>query len=237
VVGALSLVEASSPRDVLRAAGERLAEQLAESGFVWIGGMCCLQRAVGRRTEEIHLQGAGRNRAGKMIEVSMQVLVRDRDLEDWRRANPAAALRNDDWLVGHPLGYVAGRANGYVYGDYSDGVVSLLDPDARMASVAAVVAKIREGVLPWFADTAMPESMAHAPNVTLKLAGTSVLEWFASRNRADLIAPTAHRMLELYPDLTQGYEQGMRLAREGQRPPDGDKAQQLGWLVATHVRP
>ena len=170
---ALSLVEASSPRDVVQAAGEWLAEPLTESGFVWVPGKSSLQRTIGHRTEEIHLQGATRNRAGKMNEVSTQVVVWDRDLRGWRRANPGIALRQNDWLVGHPLGYVAHRRNGYVYGDYRDGVMSLLDPDVRVAAVMAVGAVIHDAVLPWFADTAAPESMALAPEVTLGLAASS----------------------------------------------------------------
>jgi hypothetical protein len=237
VADALSLLEASSPRDVLQAAGEWLADQLAESGFVWARGKSSLQRRIGRRTEEIHLQGATETRTGKMIEVRMQVVVWDRDLRDWRRANPGIALRQNEWLVGHPLGYVAHRRNGYVYGDYSDGVVSFLDPDVRAATIVAVGAVIRDAVLPWFVDTAAPESMALAPEVTLGLAGSSVLEWLASRDRVDLIPPTAQRLLELRPGMRAGYDQGIRLAREGRRPPNTDGAQQLGWSVATLVTP
>jgi hypothetical protein len=64
-----------------------------------------------------------------------------------------------------------------------------------------------------------------------------VLEWFASRDRVDLIPPTVQRLLELRPGMRPGYEQGVRLAREGHRPPNTDAAQQLGWSVATLVTP
>ncbi|MET8307856.1 hypothetical protein [Micromonospora sp. NPDC005173] len=112
------------------------------------------------RVEQIVLQGSTRNRAGKNLLISLQLVVRDHALLRWRQAHPAVVLRDIDWLVGHPLGYVAGRANGYVYGSYEDGIMDLLDPDGRPAKLAAVGDMIQNSVLPWLAETAQRAAVA-----------------------------------------------------------------------------
>lgn len=48
--------------------------------------------------------------------------VRDAALRRWRKTDPHLAISpGDDYVCGHFLGYATGRANGYFYGDFSDG--------------------------------------------------------------------------------------------------------------------
>ncbi|MFG2059353.1 hypothetical protein ACGFI9_35615 [Micromonospora sp. NPDC048930] len=225
----LTLQTATRPGDVVQAAGRWLGEDLALCGFRWLASTATLQRSLGERVEQIVLQGSTRNRAGKQLLVSLQVVVRDRALLRWQRAHPEVALSGTDWLVGHPLGYVAGRVNGCVYGCYDDGVFDLLDPAGRPATVAAVSAVIRHSVLPWLEETARPDLMMAAPSITLELGGSSILEWLASQGRTDLINQVVNRVVSSRPGMRDRVERGGQLAQRGQWPSPDDRAEALGW--------
>jgi hypothetical protein len=229
VTTALTLQTATRPCDVVRVAGSWLGEDLASCGFRWLASTTTLQRSLDERVEQIVVQGSTRNRAGKQLLVSLQVVVRDRALLRWRRAHPEVALGGTDWLVGHPLGYVAGRANGYVYGCYEDGVFDLLDPAGRPATVAAVSAVIRHSVLPWLEETARPDLMVAAPSITLELGGSSITEWLASQRRTDLINQVVNRVVTSRPGMRDRVERGGQLARREQWPSADDRAEALGW--------
>lgn len=155
--------------------------------------------------------------------------MRDNGLLRWRQAHPAVVLRETDWLVGHPLGYVAGRANGYVYGSYEDGVVDLLDPVGRPGKLAAVSETVHNSVLPWLEETAQPDLMVAAPSITLRVGGSSIIEWLASRGRTDLLDDVVRRVVDSQSGVRDGVERGRQMAREGQRPSSGDQAEALGW--------
>ncbi|MDH6465639.1 hypothetical protein M2302_005841 [Micromonospora sp. A200] len=180
-----------------------------------------LERSVAGRVEQIVLQGSTRNRAGKQLLISLQLVVRDRGLLRWRQAHPAVVLRDSDWLVGHPLGYVAGRANGYVYGSYEDGIIDLLDPIDRPGTLAAVGETVQRSVLPWLEETAQPDLMVAAPAITLRVGGSSIIEWLASRARADLIDDLVRSVVDWQPGVRDGVERGRQMARDGQRPSPG----------------
>ncbi|MGV9809484.1 hypothetical protein [Micromonospora chersina] len=189
-----------------------------------------MERSVAGRVEQVVFQSSTRNRAGKQLLISLQLVVRERGLLRWRRAHPTVVLRDiDDWLVGHPLGYVAGRANGYVYGSYEDGVIDLLDGVDRPGNLAAVGETVQNSVLPWLEETAQPDLMVAAPTITLRAGGSSIIEWFASCGRADLIDDVVRRVVDSQPGIRDGVERGRQMARDGQRPSSGDQAEALGW--------
>ncbi|MGR6321311.1 hypothetical protein Q2K19_19205 [Micromonospora soli] len=188
-----------------------------------------MERSVAGRVEQVFLQGSTRNRAGKQLLISLQLVVRDHGLLRWRQAHPAVVLRDTDWLVGHPLGYVAGRANGYVYGSYEDGVIDLLEPDNRPHKLSAVSETVQNSVLPWLEETAQPDFMVAAPSITLGVGGSSIIEWLASCGRSDLIGDVVRRVIDSQPGVRDGIERGRQMARDGQRPSSGDQAEALGW--------
>jgi hypothetical protein len=229
VIESTVLQAAEKPADVVQAAGRWLADQLGLADFGWRRSDCVLQRVIGERTEQIALRGATRNRAGRQMLVELLLVVRDGDLKRWRAAHPDVVLRDDDWLVGHPLGYVAGRANGYTYGSYEHGVLDLLDPARRVDVLTSIHAVIRDAIRPWFAETAAPESMLTAPSITLRTGGNSILEWLACHGRADLVEPMVDQILASQPGWREGYQQGWLMARDAQRPSVMEPAAQLGW--------
>jgi len=223
------LLNATKPGEVVRATGLWLAEQLRSEGFAWLHPTSTLCRASGAWTEQISLQSSTRNRTGKQISVGLHVVVRDGELRSWRQAHPDLVLCDSDWLVGQPLGYVSGRANGYFYGSYEDGVVDLLDPAARLRTLSALVALVRSSVLPWFGETADPAQMLRAPAVTLQAGSSSIVEWLASRDRRDLIEPLVDRILSAQPGMRDDYQRGRELAHRGHRPSTTDRGEALGW--------
>ncbi len=229
MIGPTVLETTDKPAEVVQAAGRWLADQTGLVDFAWRRSDCVLQRVIDERTEQIVLRGSTRNRAGRQLLVELLLVVRDQDLKRWRAAHPDVVLRDDDWVVGHPLGHVAGRANGYTYGSYEHGVLDLLDRARRVDVLTSMHTVIRDAIRPWFAETAAPESMLTAPSITLRTGGQSILEWLACHGRADLVEPMVSRILATQPGWRDGYQQGCLMARDGQRPSVVEPAAQLGW--------
>lgn len=182
------------PVAVVRAAGEWLVSQLRGDGFTWAASLLKLERRVGTRREQIHLQGSTWNRTGQLVCFSTVLNVRDRALRQWRRANPGLTMRpsgNDDFLCGSPLGEVAGSWN--------LGEVDITDPESRVAHLEAYLKVLREDALPWFAASVSPETMR---------ADSDALEWLVCHGRS----AEANRLVERW------------LARNGLARADFDRA-------------
>jgi hypothetical protein len=99
-------------------------------------------------TEQIAFRNSRYNRVGGPLKISLHLLVCDGALHAWRAEHLDIALHADDILIAHPLGYVAGRAHGRVYGSWEDGVLDLAEPTQRAARVTATTGMLRNSILP-----------------------------------------------------------------------------------------
>jgi hypothetical protein len=221
---------------VVAAAGDWLGVALASSGFAWIPQGKCLQRQAGTLVHQVHLQPKRCNRQGQTIEIGTMLNVRDPALKAWRRAN-AKCVRQpaDDYVCGHLLGYASGRANGFLYGDAEDGDVDLTDPAQRKHRLEVFASMFRAAVLPWFDEASNPELIVTSRAGDYTNDPSALVEWLASRNRADLIAGYVQRYLSRHPAARSSFDEGAAKARSGMlaaEVPSGNYAVLLG-LSAT----
>ncbi|KAA2258543.1 hypothetical protein F0L68_22035 [Solihabitans fulvus] len=189
------LGQSDQPAAVIGAAGDWLAARLAEDGFRWIMSRQTLERRIGTRKEQIHLQSAKGNLTGHSVRFSAQLTVRDTALKAWRQANPGLTLHRDvdqDLLCRHPLGNLVGSVEeGSVEkGTVEEGTVDLTDHRHRSARLAAFLAQIRQTALPWFASTARVQ-VADLPDLTIGLHAVELAELLVSRGDQDQAQPAA----------------------------------------------
>ncbi|MEV4623351.1 hypothetical protein AB0J74_32160 [Asanoa sp. NPDC049573] len=214
------------------AAGAWLGEALASDGFRWTPSKLRLQRNVDGLKHQVHVQPRPYNRTGECVEVGTILNVRDRALARWRQANPDRVISGGDAVCGHQLGYAAGRSDGRLYGDVSDGDIDLTDPAQREQRLQRFVSMFREAILPWFAEASEPGLIVGSRAGDHTNDPTSVVEWLASRDRPDLIAAYAQRYLSRIADADESYAKGVAMARSGQSSPSTtNQATALGWSV------
>nr|BFE56419.1 hypothetical protein GCM10020063_009450 [Dactylosporangium thailandense] len=141
---------------------------------------------------------------------------------------------DQDLVCAHLLGYASGRANGYVYGDASDGDIDLAEPVERAGRLQRFVAMVREGVLPWFAEASDPDTIVGSRAGVCTNNPVALLEWLASRGRPDLIHRYAERYRARYPDIEQRWADGVAAAHAGRPCPHGsDIVPQVAWSTTT----
>ncbi len=230
---------ARRPRDVVRAAGRYLASGLDGTGFVWRERDLTLARAQGGLVQQVPLQPSRLHGAGGGITVQTLLNVREPALAVWRHGNRDRCVSSGDMICAHHLGYVAGRANGYVYGDFGDGALELTDPEARIGALDAFAGVFRSSVLPWFAEASDPATAVSAPVADRTNAPASLAEWFASRGRPDLIRVYVERFRVRHPGWAGGIAAGVALATAGRPLPvghGGDLAAELGWVSVMLTR-
>jgi hypothetical protein len=160
--------------------------------------------------------------------------VSDPTLRRWRLQHPdlVAATPDRDYMCGHLLGYAAGRANGYLYGGATDGDLELAEPASRKQTLAAFVATVREGVLPWFAEASDPDTIVTSRAADYTNDPVGLAEWLASRNRLDLAHRYGQRFRARYPDIDERWNRGATAARNGQpNPNNADLATSMGWTI------
>jgi hypothetical protein len=235
------LVDLALPREVVRAAGVWIADRLRPDGFVWLPSQLTLQRSLGTLRHQIHMQPSKYNRRGGPVTVQTMLNVRDTALRRWGRLHQDLVLVEGDYVCGHPLGYGAGRANGYLYGEYEDGEIDLSVPAERERRLAAFVRMVREAVLPWFVEASDPDLILSSRAADKTSEPERIVGWLASRGRVDLVPAFAERYLRRHPGWADGYAHGATLAARGRRPgpadhpaarPPGRPAARLGWAVA-----
>ncbi|MFG2040004.1 hypothetical protein [Dactylosporangium sp. NPDC048998] len=207
-----SLTTATRPRDVVNAAGAWLGAALAAEGFRWLPRRRRLEREAGGLLHRISLAPSAYNRTGSSIEVTTYVSVHDPALRARRGGD-------DDLVCGHALGYTAGRANGYVYGDFTDGQLQLADPVLRLGVLERFAATVREGVLPWFAEASDVETVVGSFAGDHTANPEALVDWLASRGRPDLVAAYGARYLARHPGREEGW--AARIARGNGGPPAG----------------
>ncbi|GAA1513726.1 hypothetical protein GCM10009827_030400 [Dactylosporangium maewongense] len=232
-----ALVSARRPADVVTAAGHHLGDLLTGTGFAWSTRRRNLTRTVESVTHEVSLQPSSMNRAAGTITVQTVLILHDAALTTWRRANPGRCLvpDQDSWAIGHPLGYAAGRANGYVYGDFPDGQIDLTDPARRPAALATFAAVVRDAVLPWFDEAGDPDRAVVTVPGDRTNSPSSLVEWLAARDRPDLVEPYLERCLRRNPTWGDRLRLGHELAAAGRHPfptYGGDLAVCLGWSAS-----
>ncbi|SDZ60536.1 hypothetical protein SAMN05421684_7063 [Asanoa ishikariensis] len=223
-----------TPREVVLAAGDWIASQLQQDGFVWLPSRLTLQRSVGSVRHQIHVQPDTYNRRGGPIAVQAMLNVRDTALRRWRKANPQLVFDPDnDYVCGHFLGYATGRANGYLYGDFRDGEIDLSSPGERERHLDAFVATVRQSVLPWFAEASDPDLIVESRAADMTSSPACIVDWLASRGRIDLVPVYVARYVERHPEWDEGVRRGVALAADGQRPEYSTNwADVLGWTSA-----
>jgi hypothetical protein len=210
----IGLSALEQPAEVIGAAGQWLASQLRGEGFTWARSLAKLERRIGVRREQIHLQSSKWNRTGELIEFGAVLNVRDGALRKWRRANPALtsyAGVNDDWLCGHPLGVLTGV--------WHQGQVDLTAPAARSAQLDGFLRLLRAEALPWFGGSAEPEQAADKlPSVTIGMYVVDLAEWLVCRGSQDAAARLMRRWLAEDSARWPDFESGRSLGEHGERP-------------------
>jgi hypothetical protein len=237
VVEMSELVEAQAPREVVSAAGLWLAGELGPDGFAWSSSQLRLQRSWAGLHHQVHLQPSKYNRRGGPITVLAMLNVRDPALARWRRSHPNVAVGAGDFVCGHLLGYASGRANGYLYGDASDGVLDLGDPAGRVSQLVAWLGMVREGVLPWFTEASDPDLAVRSRAGECTNSPASLVEWLASRDRLDLVPDYLDWYVTKHPWASEPIEQARRASSQGV-PLDSlaaNSAATLGWVAARVV--
>jgi len=208
------LMAPDQPARVVGAAGKRLASRLSDDGFVWARSLAKLERRVGVRREQIHLQSSKWNRTGELVAFGVVLNVRDGALRKWRRANPDRtryAGVNDDWVCGHPLGVLTAT--------WDQAQVDLTAPDSRGDRLDAFVGLLRAVALPWFDASRDPERIVReAPDVTVGLYVVDLAEWLVSKGDQAQAARLVERWLAEDPGRRPDFETGRSLGREGKRP-------------------
>jgi hypothetical protein len=179
-----------------RGAGAWLGEALAPAGFAWMPRGKRLQRQAGTLVHQVHLQPKRWNRQGQSAEFGTMLNVRDPALKAWRHTNTDRVRQPlNDYVCGHLLGYASGRVNGYLYGDAQDGDVDLTDPAQREHRLEAFASMFRMAVLPWFDEASDPERIVKSRAGDYTNNPSALVEWLASRDRADLIDEYIQRYL------------------------------------------
>jgi hypothetical protein len=140
VVSGDALSMAVRPRDVVDATGGWLAVGARRRRFP-VAAAGPADAAAGAWIAEPSVY----NRAAQSILVRTYVGVADPALRQWRIDHPGlvAAATDRDVVCGHLLGYAAGRANGYLYGDAADGDLELTEPAGRERALTALAAIVR----------------------------------------------------------------------------------------------
>ncbi|MEV0133712.1 hypothetical protein AB0H83_35270 [Dactylosporangium sp. NPDC050688] len=208
------LAALDQPAEVVGAAGEWLASRLRDDGFVWARSLAKLERRVGVRREQIHLQRSKWNRTGQLVEFGVVLNVRDGALRKWRRANPdltSCAEENDDWVCGHPLGALT-ATRGWAQ-------VDLTVPASRGDQLDAFVGLLRAVALPWFDASRDPERIAvEVPDVTVSLYVVDLAEWLVCKGNQEQAVRLVERWLAKDPGRQPDFETGRALGHEGERP-------------------
>jgi hypothetical protein len=211
---AAALVALDQPAEVCGAAGEWLAARLHEDGFDWARSLAKLERCVGARREQIHLQSSKWNSTGQHVEFGVVLNVRDGVLRKWRRANPdrtSYTRVNDDWVCGHPLGVLTAT--------WDQAQVDLTVPANRRARLDAFIGLLRSVALPWFEASRDPDRIAvEVPDVTVDLYVVDLVEWLVSKGNQEQAAQLVERWLTRDPSRRPGFETGRSLGYEGERP-------------------
>ncbi|MET7397519.1 hypothetical protein ABZS66_28935 [Dactylosporangium sp. NPDC005572] len=236
---AAEFVVACRPRDVVRAAGRYLANKLDDTGFAWLERTTTLARKWNGLLQEVPLQPSSLNRATGTITAQTLLNLREPALAMWRRTNRDRCVTSGDMICAHFLGYVSGRANGYVYGDFDDGELDLTDPAARIRHLDEFVAMFRIAVLPWFAEASDPDVAVSAPVADRTNVPAALAEWFASRGRPDLVRAYVDRYRARRPATAEAIAVGAAIAATGQPlsvEHGGNLAVELGWVSVMLIR-
>jgi hypothetical protein len=163
--------------------------------------------------------------------------VREPALKLWRRAN-ADRVRQpaSDHVCGHLLGYASGRTNGCLYGDAQDGDIDLTDPAQREHRLETFASMFRTAVLPWFDEASDPELIVKSRAGDCTNDPSALVEWLASRNRADLIDEYVRHHLSRNPAARPSFEEGAAKARSAVPSANvlsGNEALVLGWSATS----
>lgn len=231
-----ALTTAARPRQVVDAAGAWLAAALAADGFRWLHRDRLIQRQQHALRHHIALAPSVHNRAGQSILVRTYVGVADPALRQWRLDHPhlVAAATDRDFVCGHLLGYAAGRVNGYLYGDATDGDLDLTEPASRERALTALVAIVGEGVLPWFAEASDPDTIVTSRAADCTSDPVAIAEWLASRHRLDLVDDYGRRYRARHAAAGDRCHRGVVAARNGDpNPNNGDRVMSMGWSITT----
>ncbi len=212
------------PAEVIRVAGGWLAEELSGERFVWIKSRQTLERRVGKRKEQIHLQNSKWNRAGEMIRFDSVLNVRDGMLSAWRRANPDLTIyrgTNDDWVCGTPLGNLLTT--------FSDGGADLTFGERRAERLGEFLGRVRQVGLPWFGSTADPVEVDGIPRSALDGWTSDLAELMISRGDRGQAHDLVLRWLALGEWRQAEFDAGRALARQGLVPGGDRRGQVVGW--------
>jgi hypothetical protein len=207
------LIKSEHPADVVHAGAACLAQML--DGFAWVRSRLALERRTAGRREVIGLAKSKYNRAGQLIEFSVESLtVFDDHLGAWRRSHA-------DLTVTRPASVESIVCASSFLDMSSVNFAVLTDPGRRLAKLEQFADHLRETALPWFSSSEDPQSIASAaPDALLG-------PWGFAQDLMELMVSAAHeagaqalweRVQELNPRHQQAFITGRDMAQSGARP-------------------
>jgi len=202
------------PSEVAHAAAALLAERIGHGEFRYQPTNRVLVHRTAGRVECMRIESSYRNRAGRLIEVTVANLeVSDDAVRAWRKANPQLTIERDRSVSG-----IVCAVSFYDIAKQPRLVLTV--PDTRAARVAAYADYLEQVALPWLAATADPACLAETvPDALLTPWGFAVdlIEFLVCRGERDEARRLIERMLALGPAQLSGFEEGRQAARHGQR--------------------
>jgi hypothetical protein len=213
------------PSDVIHAAAGLLAVQLGQGDFQYWPTHKLLQRRAAGRLERMRIEGSYRNRAGRLIELTVANLeVSDDTLRTWRKDNPQLTVERSASVSG----IVCATS---FYDIAKEPRLVLTAPETRAARVAAYADCLQRVAMQWFAASSEPSRLAEtAPDALLTPWGFAVdlIEFMVCHGQRGEARRLIERVLELGPVHRAGFEEGRQAARHGQRV-RWHTAPSLGW--------
>jgi hypothetical protein len=135
------MTEQEAPRDVFRAATDKIARHFEASGWKYAPSGPHLSRQQARFTSRIELSTSTNNAAGALVVLQVYVGIRSRQLKKWR-AQQRPPVRRDDGVAAGPLGNLSSEAKWLDW--------NLADRGQRASTIRDVVSHIEDLALPWF---------------------------------------------------------------------------------------
>lgn len=234
-------VTVEQPRQVLHAAGNWLATNLADCGYgSWLKLQMCLQRRVGTRVEQIHFQPSKFNRTGESITTSnLTLLVNDTGLGSAhaRLLRPHRGESNL-WSCRTTFDTVLD------YGRHYE--LDLTEVSQRVGRLKDLARKIREAALPWFAYTRDPLEVVDIPDRFLDNCVADIVEWLLATDARQPARTMMQRWLALDPGedarptrqhpppwRTIEFSKGQQASFRGNRP--ATDYEWLGWVASQRL--
>lgn len=206
------------------------------SPYRWLSRQRRLTAALGRLTVGFRLQGSSYNRAGQSTTVTVQVIVEDEGLRQWRQDHQSVVHRTNAEVVRDELvNLVPSAATVELYGQ-----LRLHAP--QILSLPDLADLLRAEVLPALQCLGTPAEAVRGLPQRWWLAPHGLVEWAVSRGDPDSARHMVTRYLSLRPGCVQAFRRGLATPDQAPGPlyePDvalGRLAATMGWInLSEHI--